>query len=93
MQSFAKVEGLQDTYTKRFGFVRSTASMKRGSSPVRGGSAMMTSGLKPDFTQRESSSSALPSWKKALPRPLRAAFALASSTASGIDSMPRTSLA
>ncbi|CUR38634.1 hypothetical protein LRLP16767_LR202_00927 [Limosilactobacillus reuteri] len=60
------------------------------SNPVRGGSTTRASKLSPSFCQRGRTSSALPASYLALVILFNLAFSLASATASGIISIPRT---
>src|SRR5690606_24229112 len=89
-RSRASVDGLQLTYTTRFGRIAMIASSSERSQPLRGGSTTMTSARIPASRQRGSSSSALPTANSALVMPFSSALRSASSIASGTISTPYT---
>jgi len=90
-KSRAKVDALQEIYTNFSGLVRRISRRKAVSKPVRGGSTTRASAIQPSACHFGKSSSAVPISYLALVMWLISALMLASSTASGMISIPRTS--
>src|SRR5690625_869857 len=87
-KSRANVDGLQDTYTIRFGSIPIIASNALTSQPFRGGSTTITSGRNPCLYHHGITFSASPTTNSTLPIPLSFAFSFALLIAFGTTSTP-----
>src|SRR5699024_4433046 len=87
-KSLASVDGLQDTYTIRFGCMLIVASKKSTSQPFLGGSTTTTSGFNPWTFHQSITFSASPTKNSALVMLFIFALSFASAIASGTISTP-----
>src|SRR5699024_5707288 len=90
LKSLASVDGLQDTYTMRFGCILIVASKKSSSHPFHGGSTTTTSGFNPLTFHQSITFSYSPTKNSALVMSSILALYFASAIASDTISTPYT---